>query len=237
MTMTSNSPGNRALTMLKAHGQPMSEQALAVGLDVGAEEVGGLLGYPMRIGAIRRSRVGDHYYYRVGDEIPAPEVAAARPAAPVRKPVLKPAMKPVPAAAKPAPAKPPAPMPATAGPAAARVDLTLKIPTLAEHLARPPVEFSEDSAGDAAEIVEEAVAAALHAGVDIDAVHRREPSGITEARELVCAVLPLLQVRRFDCAQFHDGRLVLELDGTTHHLTAMQALQLYECMNSGSQIT
>ena len=137
-----------------------------------------------------------------------------------------------PVVAKPAPAKPPAP----AVTAAARVDLALKIPTLAEHLARSPArDLTDATAEDAADIVEEAIASALHAGVDIDAIYRRQPGGITEARELISAVLPLLQVRRFDCAQFSDGRVVLELDGTTHHLTAQQARQLFACMESGSQ--
>lgn len=253
MSMTSNSPGFRALRMLQEHGQPMSEEALAVGLDVGAEEVGGLLGYPMRIGAIQRSRQGDHYYYRVGNlnaiELvktgqPLPTLEPATVAAPVK-------LETVPEDRAPAPAPAPARAPIAAskvarvapvakavpkGAAAAPVTLApLKIPTLAEHLARSPSrEMTADTADDAADMIEEALAVAMSAGVDIDAVHRRAPGGITEARDLISAALPLLTVRRFDCAQFRDGRLMLELDGTTVHLTSAHAAQLFDCMQGTS---
>lgn len=92
------------------------------------------------------------------------------------------------------------------------------------------LEMTEATAADAVAIVEEALGEAFGAGVDIEQVAALESGGIGRARELVSAVQPLLQVRRFACANFTDGRVLLELDGAVHYLSAEQAQKLYVCM-------
>jgi hypothetical protein len=74
------------------------------------------------------------------------------------------------------------------------------------------------------QVVDEATSLAAAGGLTL-----QDPSGhsLRTARELVSSVLPLLEVRRMDCATFADGRLWIELDGVASMLPPKIAAALW----------
>jgi hypothetical protein len=69
-TPRSGSSCDKALQAIRSHGQRVSERALAIAMDCEPDEVGQLLGYPIRLGAIKRDRDEVGVWYDEGDGVP-----------------------------------------------------------------------------------------------------------------------------------------------------------------------
>lgn len=85
------------------------------------------------------------------------------------------------------------------------------------------------ASNDGADALSIALEGAALAGVDVDEVHDKaaRDSAVSAARELLSAAVPALEVKRFDCARFAGGRLLLELDGLLFVLPPKFAAALY----------
>jgi hypothetical protein len=66
-TPREGSPCHKAMQAIRAHGHRLSREALAVALDVGEEEIDGLLGYPLRVGALSRDEEAGIVWFDIGD--------------------------------------------------------------------------------------------------------------------------------------------------------------------------
>lgn len=250
------SPGHLAMLHLQRTTTATSLD-LAIATDLPLADVDRLLTYPVRVGLLARVPEAGHYRYRLGDGVPSDEPIETRepPPPPPPPPPRRPAPAPVPA---PAPAPVPAKATKPAAPAPAPKEPSMRIPTFtkvaagmavsaaaakaATHAAsvepstpvvtvdrslKPSMDLA--SLGDVRDVLAEA---ANLAGVDIDAVHQRQRDRLQVARELVSAVLPVLEVKRFDVARFDGGRLVLDLDGTLYVLPPSTAARLYAYLDT-----
>lgn len=237
------SPGHLAMLHLQRTTTATSVE-LSVAIDLPLADIDRLLTYPVRVGLLARAPEDRHYRYRLGDGVPANDVIETRdaPKSPPPAPAPAPAPKPTPKPAKPAELRVPTFTKAAAGmaasvaaaKAAAPVAPPAPAPTPAapapRPIAPPPGMGTLDNIQDVVDVLAEA--ANLAGGVDIDAVHQRQRDRLQVARELVSAVLPVLEVKRFDVARFAGGRLVLDLDGTLYVLPPGVASRLYTYLDT-----
>lgn len=80
------SAGGKALAAIRAHGQPVSEEALSVVLDLEKSEVQAFLAYPLKMGVLVRTKGGDNCtWYSEGGGVPVPHQADP-PLEPNRRP-------------------------------------------------------------------------------------------------------------------------------------------------------
>lgn len=202
-TLRPGSTGGLALQHLRVHG-PTSLPALARALDKPEDELDSMLGFPVREGLIVRRMFNGVAQFDVGHGGSRPggvDIDAAHRTAQAQ---VAPAQK-VPTFSKRA-----------AAAAAERV--TTVAPAPIAPTVQPDVDRGRAPASnDGADALGVALEAASLAGVDVDDL-AVPGAHMHAARELLSAAAPALEVKRFDCARFAGGRLVLELDGLLYVL-------------------
>lgn len=189
------SPAFKAVEVIRARGRPVEEGELSDALDMNRIELGQKLAFPVREGLLRCNVLGTKRYYALG----ANGKAQAEPAEIPKTEGM-----------------PPEPL-AIAPPRRTVCRIPAKDSSEADIVV--PRFLDGGLAADLVDVVQEAAA---QGGIDIDRVHRRQPS-VTHARELIATVLPLLEVAQFEVARYSDGRVLLEIDGVSCILPATLA--------------
>lgn len=140
---------------------------------------------------------------------PAPMVFNPSNTAHDGMPACSPAPAPAAPPARDEPAPAPKPAPALAPPPARE---ELRIPRF-NKAATGAVSGRRDRADGLDDLTDLVREAANAAGVTVHPDEVRRLRGVNVGRELMAAAMPILEVKRFDFALFHGGRLALELDG------------------------